>query len=71
MDAVQEFLNMGGYAAYVWPSYGLAVVLLVGLVVITRQGMRRNERLLGQLQAAREARRAASSPSSSAEADHG
>ena len=24
-----EFLNMGGYALYVWSSYGLALVLLV------------------------------------------
>ena len=26
---VSEFLNMGGYALYVWSSYGLALVLLV------------------------------------------
>jgi len=25
---MSEFLNMGGYAAYVWPSYGLAAILL-------------------------------------------
>ena len=25
---VSEFLNMGGYALYVWSSYGLALVLL-------------------------------------------
>ncbi|MCP4187871.1 MAG: heme exporter protein CcmD [Gammaproteobacteria bacterium] len=25
---MSEFLNMGGYAAYVWPSYGLAAVVL-------------------------------------------
>lgn len=24
-----EFLAMGGYAIYVWPSYGLALVVLV------------------------------------------
>ncbi len=23
-----EFFNMGGYAAFVWPSYGLAAVVL-------------------------------------------
>ncbi len=28
---VSEFLNMGGYALYVWSSYGLALVLLVWL----------------------------------------
>ena len=25
---MSEFLNMGGYAAFVWPSYGLAAVVL-------------------------------------------
>lgn len=25
---MHEFLNMGGYAAYVWSSYGVAVVVL-------------------------------------------
>jgi len=25
---VTEFFNMGGYAAFVWPSYGLAAVVL-------------------------------------------
>ncbi len=26
---MSEFLDMGGYAMYVWPSYGLAFVILV------------------------------------------
>jgi heme exporter protein D len=26
---LQEFIDMGGYAAYVWPAYGLFLVLLV------------------------------------------
>lgn len=25
---VNEFLNMGGYASYVWTAYGLALVVL-------------------------------------------
>jgi len=25
---VAEFFNMGGYAQFVWPSYGLAAVVL-------------------------------------------
>ena len=27
--SLSEFFNMGGYAAFVWPSYGLAVIVLV------------------------------------------
>ena len=27
--SVSEFLNMGGYALYVWSSYGIALVVLL------------------------------------------
>ncbi len=30
---MSEFLRMGGYAFYVWTSYGLAFVLMTALVV--------------------------------------
>jgi heme exporter protein D len=26
---VAEFLAMGGYAAYVWPSFGLTLIVLI------------------------------------------
>ncbi len=26
--SISEFLYMGGYAVYVWPSYGLALIIL-------------------------------------------
>ena len=26
-----EFLNMGGYAGFVWPSWGLAVLVIVAV----------------------------------------
>ncbi|MBL7002935.1 MAG: heme exporter protein CcmD [Gammaproteobacteria bacterium] len=29
MNAVSEFFHMGGYAVFVWASYGLTAVLLV------------------------------------------
>lgn len=32
--AVREFLEMGGYALYVWPAYGLTFIVLVLNVVI-------------------------------------
>lgn len=31
--SVSEFLDMGGYAMYVWPAYGLALVLLVAVFI--------------------------------------
>ena len=30
---MSEFLAMGGYAAFVWPAWGLSVLALAGLVV--------------------------------------
>ncbi|GAB6046807.1 hypothetical protein JCM19379_06300 [Methyloparacoccus murrellii] len=47
-----DFFNMGGYALYVWPSYGLmAVILLVNLWLPWRQRaavIERIRRLLAQ-----------------------
>ena len=37
MDAVSQFLDMGGYAGFVWPAYGIAAIVLVGLLVISRR----------------------------------
>ena len=33
MSALQEFLSMGGYAFYVWTSFGIAFLLIGGIVV--------------------------------------
>ena len=30
---MSEFLAMGGYAAFVWPAWGISAAALVGLVV--------------------------------------
>ena len=41
-----EFLNMGGYALYVWPAYLIvAIVLILNLVV----PLRRHRRLLREI----------------------
>ncbi len=34
---MSEFLNMGGYAAYVWPSYGLTLTIIILNVVWARR----------------------------------
>jgi heme exporter protein D len=34
---MSEFLAMGGYAAYVWPSYGLTLVIIVLNIVWARR----------------------------------
>ena len=32
-----EFLHMGGYAAFVWPAFGLTAVVMVANVVAARR----------------------------------
>jgi heme exporter protein D len=32
--SVQEFFAMGGYAFYVWPSYGLTLIVLLANIII-------------------------------------
>ncbi len=40
---IEHLINMGGYAAYVWPSYGFAAVCIVGMYVITRRTLKARE----------------------------
>lgn len=34
MGSVSEFLTMGGYARFVWPAYGLSLLVLTANVLI-------------------------------------
>ena len=34
-----QFFEMGGYAAYVWPCYGLSFIVLVGVAVSARRSL--------------------------------
>ena len=52
---LNEFLHMGGYAFYVWTSYGIALfVLLINVILPLRQ---HRKILNGIARAARRARR--------------
>lgn len=41
MKSWGEFLSMGGYAAYVWPAYGIAAVVLILNAVLPGRRLRR------------------------------
>ena len=47
---LSHWLAMGGYAAYVWPAYGLAVVIIGGLALASILSSRAARRELQQLQ---------------------
>lgn len=46
---MSEFFQMGGYAAYVWPAFGFAALLLIGLLWQSWNAARRREAELRQL----------------------
>lgn len=50
MNAVLEFLAMGGYAAYVWPAFGAAAAVLVGLWLVSQRALAACHRRLGELE---------------------
>lgn len=47
------FFEMGGYAPYVWGSYGLTVLVLAALIYLSIRRLRAAERMLSLLQQSR------------------
>tara|TARA_R110002096_G_scaffold219471_8_gene407772 strand:- start:1405 stop:1587 length:183 start_codon:yes stop_codon:yes gene_type:complete len=52
-----EFFDMGGYAAYIWPAYGIAGTVILGLFIWSWRGLNRAEQAEAAL-GRRERRRA-------------
>ena len=50
---MEQFLAMGGYAAYVWPAYTISLLVLAGAVAWTVTTERRMRRRLAQLEGPR------------------
>ena len=46
MAALDHFLAMGGYARFVWPAFGLALIVLGGLLLESFVVYRRRQREL-------------------------
>ncbi len=43
------FLDMGGYGAFVWPSYALSAVVLAGILIVSLRQRRANRDALERL----------------------
>ena len=50
MRAIEAYLGMGGYAAFVWPAYAVAFTVLGGLALWSWRRRRRAVLALEQLQ---------------------
>ena len=46
---MNDFFDMGGYAAFIWPAYLVTVLILGGILAQTVITMRRRERLADTL----------------------
>jgi heme exporter protein D len=46
---VSDFFAMGGYAGFVWPAFGFAALVLIGLLAQSWWAVRRREAELAQL----------------------
>ena len=57
-ETIRSFLQMGGYAGFVWPAYALAAILLAGLLAISLRQLRKAEAELAALGVARPRERA-------------
>ena len=42
---MNTFWEMGGYAAFVWPAYGISFIALVTLSIVSWRALKRAERL--------------------------
>jgi heme exporter protein D len=50
MGDIGAFLAMGGYAGFVWPAYGVALVVLGGLALFSWRRYRESSVTLERLQ---------------------
>ncbi len=53
MEALTKFLSMGGHAAFIWPAYGVAVVVLFALVMVSLRALKANEIAVREIEATR------------------
>jgi heme exporter protein D len=54
MDRIDAFFAMGGYAAYVWPAFAIALVVMLGLLVQSVATYRKRQRELALLESEEE-----------------
>lgn len=57
MDSLKAYFDMDGYAAFVWPSYAVAAIVLVALFFSVLARVRAGDRALQRLEEAGAGRR--------------
>ena len=49
MDGMGQFFAMGGYAGYVWPAFGIVLVVMAALWFASDRSWRKSEQTLAAL----------------------
>jgi heme exporter protein D len=68
---MQAFLDMGGYAGFVWPAYGVVAVVMAALVIASVNDLKRQRRLLAALEAGEGKRKRAAARSAASRTGSG
>lgn len=50
MDSISQFFHMNGYAYYIWPSFGIAAVVMIFMVFISVRSLKRAQKNLMNIQ---------------------
>ena len=50
MSEIAGFFAMGGYGAFVWPSFGVTLAVLVLVWIESDRRLKRNERALAEME---------------------
>ncbi len=56
--SMAHYLDMGGYAVFIWPSYAIAAVVMIALVIASLRDLARQRRLLVALESSGARKRA-------------
>ena len=59
MERLISFVGMGGYAHYIWPAFGVTVLVLAVLALASLRSLRARERMLALMQVSDDAQRGA------------
>ncbi len=43
MDAITDFLSMGGYGAYIWPAFVITALIMIAILVSSLRGLHARE----------------------------
>ncbi|MDE3060671.1 MAG: heme exporter protein CcmD [Pseudomonadota bacterium] len=50
MEKLTESFAMGGYAAYVWPSFLITALVMLGMMAVSMRSLRKAQKTLAELQ---------------------